>query len=83
MNICLDCNANENRISGYDDQGRQTCLCVPGYTAQKDGTCVQNGCTADPFCQTCDIARGLSVCIQCLSTSNRVLSIPEYKCVCQ
>jgi len=62
-----------------------TCLCLPGFVDTKDGkgSCVQNGCSADRFCQDCDDARGTKVCIQCLASSNRILAIPEYACLCK
>lgn len=81
--LCLNCDAASNRLIAYDDFGRQTCSCAPGYNALKDGSCVQNGCTADPFCQDCDEARGVKVCIQCVASTNRVLAIPQYACVCK
>lgn len=81
--LCLNCDASSNRLIAYDDFGRQTCSCAPGYNALKDGSCVQNGCVADPFCQDCDDARGVKVCIQCVATTNRVLAIPQYACLCK
>jgi hypothetical protein len=56
---------------------------MPGFITTKDNLCVQTGCTADPFCQVCDISRGVSICIQCLASAKRVLAIPQYACVCQ
>jgi len=70
-------------LIAYDEFGRQTCLCAPGYNSLSDGSCVQNGCTADPFCQDCDVARGVQVCIQCVISTNRVLAIPQYVCLCK
>lgn len=82
-NTCLNCNPSDNRIFGYDSAGHQTCLCAPGYySVSITGACVQTGCKADPFCQTCDLSRGISVCIQCLSSTNRILAIPSYACIC-
>lgn len=79
----MNCNPSDNRIFGYDSAGHQTCLCASGYYSLSiTGSCVQTGCKADPFCQTCDLSRGISVCIQCLSSTNRVLAIPSYACVC-
>lgn len=81
--LCLNCDPALNRINGLDEAGHQTCFCAPGYSALKDGSCVQNGCTADPYCQDCDDARGVKVCIQCVASSNRYLAVPQYACVCK
>lgn len=82
-NVCLNCDASQNRIIGYDEMGHATCFCSPGFSSTRNGPCIQNGCTADPYCQVCDDARGITVCVQCIASTNRVLQLPQYQCVCR
>ncbi len=78
--LCTSCDSNKNRVTGVDASGRQTCTCPPGYYSTPDGSCVQSNCNADPFCSKCE--EGLKLCIQCLSSKNRVIKLPESICVC-
>lgn len=77
---CTSCDAKKNRVTGVGPNGISTCLCQPGYYSTADGSCVQSNCVADPFCSQCQT--GLKLCIQCLSSLNRVIKLPESICVC-
>lgn len=77
---CLTCDPTRNRILGVDSFGRSTCICLPGYFATADGSCVQSNCNADPFCSQCE--QGLKLCVQCLASKNRIIKLPESICVC-
>lgn len=78
--LCTSCDPKKNRVQGTDSQGRQTCLCPPGFYSTPDGSCVQSNCNADPFCSECE--QGLKLCIKCLASKNRVIKLPESICVC-
>lgn len=73
---CTNCDANANRILGYDNLGNQVCNCIPGYSANANGDCVQSNCVADPFCSTCLNILSQSTCIKCIAATFRVLVMP-------
>lgn len=81
--LCEECDANKNRILGYDEIGHKTCYCISGYIALPNGDCKEADCTADPFCQECDTARNTTICIGCIASTHRVLTIPQYVCECK
>lgn len=80
---CTNCDASANRILGYDNLGNQVCNCLPGYSANSNGDCVQSNCVADPFCSTCLSILSQSTCIRCIAATFRVLVMPQQKCLCQ
>lgn len=80
--LCSNCDANSNRILGFDVNGNQVCNCVPGFSQNANGDCVQTNCNADPYCSTCQMVLSSSICIGCISSSNRILASSQ-KCVCK
>ena len=80
--LCSNCDPSANRILGFDNQGNQICNCMPGYSANSNGDCVQSNCVADPYCSTCQTVLTNSICIRCLVGTNRYLALPQQKCLC-
>lgn len=80
---CSNCDANANRILAYDNLGNQVCSCVPGFSPNSNGNCVQSNCVADPYCSTCLTVLSTSTCIKCIAATFRVLVLPQQKCLCQ
>ena len=81
--ICSDCDANANRILGYDPNGHQICTCMPGFNENSNGQCVESNCDADPYCSNCQTVLGKSICINCIAATNRVLVLPQQSCECK
>lgn len=77
---CTSCDSSINRIAGYDSLGHKTCICLDGYHALADYSCVQSNCTSDPFCSQCE--QDLLLCVQCQANSNRVINLQSHVCVC-
>ena len=80
---CTNCDPNSNRILGYDVNGNQICSCIPGYSANSNGDCVQSNCVADPYCATCLTVLSTSTCMKCIVATFRILVFPQQKCFCQ
>jgi len=81
-NLCSNCDPNANRILGFDALGHQICNCAPGYSQTSNGDCVQNNCVADPYCSSCQTVLSTSTCIRCIAATNRILVLPQQKCLC-
>lgn len=81
--LCSNCDPNANRILGFDANGNQVCNCLPGFSANSNGDCVQSNCNADPYCSNCQTVLTSSICIRCVASTNRVLVLPSQKCLCQ
>ena len=79
---CTFCDSTKNKIAGYDNLGRLTCVCAAGYSLGVDGTCSQTDCTTDPYCQQCS-TDSIRICLACKPSLNRTLDTNTYKCVCQ
>jgi len=82
-NLCSNCDASANRILGYDSFGNQVCNCIPGFADNGLGNCVQSNCNADPYCSNCQTVLTVSTCIKCIGSTNRVLVLPQQKCLCK
>lgn len=80
--LCSNCDANANRILGFNPLGHQICTCQPGYSENGNGNCVQNDCAADPNCASCQTVLGTSTCIRCIAATSRTLVMPQQKCLC-
>jgi hypothetical protein len=80
---CTDCSAANNRILGYDALGNQVCNCIPGFSQNSNGQCVQSDCTGSQFCSSCISVLGVSQCIQCIAATQRVLVLPQQTCDCR
>ena len=81
--LCSTCNPNDNRILGIDALGNQVCNCLPGFSENNNGACVQSSCSADPYCSNCQTVLTNSICIRCVAATNRFLALPSQKCLCQ
>lgn len=81
--LCSNCDPNANRILGFDTAGNQVCNCLPGFSENSNGACVQSSCSNEPYCSNCQTVLTSSICIRCVASTNRVLVLPSQRCLCQ
>lgn len=81
--LCSNCDPNANRILGFDSVGNQVCNCLPGFSENANGACVQSACSDDPYCSNCLTVNSNSLCVRCVASTNRALMLSSQKCLCQ